>query len=527
MKRSLTLILCLFMLLLTVAGCTTPATTTNPTTNDTGTTTAESTTLGPPAEIVYVYPLFSEQVDQTLISDTISDLSLAKINVKVKCEGIAIANYATQVPLKITGNEAMDIVLTMPGGPTLYATMVNQNQLKDITDLAPMYCQGVIDAFNAVNPGYLAGANIGGRMYGFPNLFDKVSNTIMDMRKDVLVASNTLDAYKSAKNITDLEAVVKVLAENNDMPVMISGGSAGGIVIASMSRATNFDDFSTSLVSEFFSSAEWAYGAIFGDDNTTVVNGYASEYFNQLTTIAHDWFLKGYISKDAATQTENNYTILKANGGMSNVTDGELGHQAFASSQAGMDIVTITLAPAIVNTGIMQKFVVGVPVTCKEDEAALKFIDLLYTDADVVNLLNFGIEDTHYVSNADGTISMPAGIDSKSARYWVNSSFLFGSQYLAKVVAPDAPDLRQQALALNKAAKTSPLLGFAVNPTAFTNEYTAVVNAVAQFRPGLCAGSSDPATELPKFLAALEDAGLSKIIKEVQAQVDAFMANKK
>ena len=480
--------------------------------------------MGPPAEIVYVYPLFSEQQDQAVIEAAINEISLAKLNVKVTLGAISIANYQSQVPLKITGGEAMDLVCTLPGGPTLYATMVAQNQFKDITDLAPMYAQPAIDAFNAVNPKYLSGAYIGGKLYGLPNLFDKVSSTYLDFKKAPLDDAG-IDLTK-IKNITDLEAIAKTLKETSDIPVFGSSGNAWGRVLASSARFTNYDDFATLIVAEFFSSAEWAYGAIIGDDNTTVVNAYESDNYKQQIAIARDWFLKGYISKDAATQMDSGYAIIKANGALAQITDGEIGHQTFVSNQTGFDMTSVVIAPAIVNTGIMQQFITGLPVTCKNDEAALKFLSLLYTDADVVNLLNFGIEDEYYVTNADGTISLPAGVDPTSARYWVNSSFMFGSQFLAKVVKPDPADLRQQALELNKNATTSPMLGFAVDPSAFTNEYTAVINTITQYGPGLTAGSSDPATVYPQFLAALNDAGMQTIIAKVQEQVDAFVASK-
>lgn len=40
-------------------------------------------------------------------------------------------------------------------------------------------------------------------------------------------------------------------------------------------------------------------------------------------------------------------------------------------------------------------------------EAAMKFLNLTYTDADVINLLIYGIEGRDYVKNDDGTVSYP------------------------------------------------------------------------------------------------------------------------
>lgn len=523
MKRALVLILCLSMLLLMAVGCAPTATTAAPN-GTTGTQSEATTTQGPPAEIVYVFPIFADQADLQVVNEAINAISLAKVNVKVTLNPISIANYSGQVPLMITGGEAMDLCETLPGGPTLYATMAAQGQLTDITEAAPQYAQGIIDAFNAVNPGYLSGAYIGGKLYGFPSLFDKVSATYVDMRKDVLEQNNQLEAFQNIKNMADLEAVVSVIAANSDIPVMGSTGNGWGNVLGSTARLTNYDDFATQIVSEFFSSDTWAYGAIFGADNTTVVNAYTSDYYKQKIELARDWYQKGYIARDAATQQDMGAAIIKANGALCQITDGELGHQTLVSNDTGHDMISVKVADPMVNTGIMQKFVWTVPVTSSNVEAALKFLTLTYTDADVINLLNYGVKDTHYVDNADGTISLPAGTEPSSARYWVNAVFLFGNAFKAKVVAPDAADLREQALALNKTATTAPLLGFAVDSTAFSNEYAAVINAVTQYAPGLNAGSSDPATELPKFLAALESAGMPTIIAAVQEQVDAFVA---
>jgi len=529
MKKALVLILCFAMLLTLIVGCT-PQNTTAPTTAPTGGTTATTpeatTTLGPPVELTYVFPVFADHVDTPIVNAALNEIALAKANVKVTMNPIAISSYSGQVPMMITGGEDIDLLLTLPGGPTLYATMVAQGQLNDITELLPQYAPGIVDAFNAVNKDFLNGAYVGGKMFGVPTLFDKVTGTYFDFRKDVLVENGLLDAFKAIKNMNDLEAIVKVLSEKSDIPVLCATGNSWGQVVNSNARLINFDDFSKQIVTEFFSSDTWAYGAIVGTDNTKVINMYASDYYKKLAEKARDWYQKGYVSKDAATQVDMGGLVIKANGALGSVGDGELGHEAYVSSQAGKDMISVMVADAVVNTGIMQKFVWTLPVTCSDKEAALKFLELTYTDADIVNLLNFGIKDTHYVENTDGTISLPAGVEPGKTRYHVNAPFLFGSAYLAKVATPDPADLRQQALAVNKAATAAPLLGFAVDTSKFTDEYTAVINVITQYSPGLNAGSSDPA-ELTKFLAALDSAGMPKILAAVQAQVDAFVAAKK
>ena len=144
MKKALVLVLCVTLLLTLAVGCTpTTTTTATPPSGTTGTTPESTTTQGPTAEITYVFPLMAGvPVDLKVVNDAINEISIAKVNVKVNLAPISVANYSSQVPLMISGKEAMDLVETLPGGPTLYASMVSQGQLMDITDPGSSICTG-------------------------------------------------------------------------------------------------------------------------------------------------------------------------------------------------------------------------------------------------------------------------------------------------------------------------------------------------------------------------------------------------
>ena len=47
---------------------------------------------------------------------------------------------------------------------------------------------------------------------------------------------------------------------------------------------------------------------------------------------------------------------------------------------------------------------------------------------------------------------------------------------------------------------------------------------ISEYQPGLECGAVNPETELPKFIEALNSAGLQEIIAEKQAQLDAWKA---
>ena len=55
------------------------------------------------------------------------------------------------------------------------------------------------------------------------------------------------------------------------------------------------------------------------------------------------------------------------------------------------------------------------------------------------------------------------------------------------------------------------------------NEMAALANTAAQYSLALCSGAVDPDTELPKFLEALDAAGMETYLAEANAQLNAFL----
>lgn len=50
-------------------------------------------------------------------------------------------------------------------------------------------------------------------------------------------------------------------------------------------------------------------------------------------------------------------------------------------------------------------------------EAAMKFLNLTFTDEDIINLIIYGIEERDYVIDEDGYVSYPEGQDSTTVPY--------------------------------------------------------------------------------------------------------------
>ena len=69
------------------------------------------------------------------------------------------------------------------------------------------------------------------------------------------------------------------------------------------------------------------------------------------------------------------------------------------------------------------------------------------------------------------------------------------------------------------------ILGFVFDSSEVDNEMAALGNIAAQYALALDCGATDPATELPKFLDALEQAGMQKYLEAANAQLAAYLGN--
>ena len=62
----------------------------------------------------------------------------------------------------------------------------------------------------------------------------------------------------------------------------------------------------------------------------------------------------------------------------------------------GYDLTVVELNPIPINTGSCNVFTWGIPTTSKNPDAAMKFLNLMFSNADINNLLAWGVEGVHY-----------------------------------------------------------------------------------------------------------------------------------
>lgn len=462
----------------------------------------------PPVEIHFAFLTFN-RVSEALesVESAIDEITVPRINVKVKLHPYSIADYAQQINLALQSGEALDVFHTLGDLPQ----SVSQNKVRDITDLVDEYAP---DA-KAVVGDFLKAAMINGRLYGIPTYKGAALAPNLVYRADIM-AEIGIDPT-TITSFHDLTAVYAKVKETHPEMVPLTPDSAGSLGLIRSLHGIDFlgdDPFRLNNV-----------GALIGD-SLTVVNFFESKEFIDTITLTRDWYNAGYILKDAATTTSNCLEQLTGGKAFSCIASYS-GQEAYVqiSAQTGRDIRMVRLGQPYLTTSAVNALTWSVASTSQHPEAALKFMNLIFSDRDVINLIIYGLEGRDYVKVDADHVRYPDGQDANTVPYTAQLSCgIVGNQFIQYAMdGTNMDDLKLWDYE-NKNSPRSPAFGFTFDNSGVTNEVSAVQNVINEYLPGLSTGSMDPEVELPNFIAKLKAAGMDKIIAAKQAQLDAWVS---
>ncbi|HTG71574.1 MAG TPA: ABC transporter substrate-binding protein, partial [Candidatus Udaeobacter sp.] len=278
-------------------------------------------------------------------------------------------------------------------------------------------------------------------------------------------------------------------------------------------------------VGSFFDTLGEGFGVLPGHDNgLKIVNMYETpEYADMLNTVRR-WNQAGYVAKDAATSTETQYNLVKSGKAFSFISHMKPGIETQESRTTGKEMVSVHFRPAVTATSNIISIMWSIARNSKDPERAMMLLNLMYTDKDFINLLDYGIEGKHYEKVSDNIIDYPQGVDATNSGYNLQMGWMFGNQSLSHIWNGDDPELWNKLAEFNKNAVKSKALGFTFNADTVKTEIAAVTNVQNQYKIALETGTVDPVTKLPEFNKQLKAAGIDKIIAEKQKQLDAWAA---
>ena len=464
---------------------------------------------------VMFWTLNTLPADVEMVEDAINEITREKINTEVHLNIMEMGNYVQQLNLMISGGEKLDLLATQPGGSAHFNSMESQNQLMDITDLLNEYAPELL---SVVPKEWLAGTTVNGRIYGVTPYGDKATPLGFGCRKDILEQTG-IDP-STIKTASDLENLFeKVLEVDPQMTPVATGAKkilTAPYLINSKGEFVKYDglgDGDNCLI------------GVMDSDGTKIQNNYLRQEYIDTSKRFVDWYEKGYVYKDGANYSETQEALIAGGTAFGLFKCFQTGAEETLSSTCGHEMVIIKLdEEPVIDTLMLRKFTWTVPSTATEPEAAVKFMNLLYTDPEVLNLITWGIEGIHYETQEDGSIDFVDGQDGASCGYYLgDETAIIGNGFLAKVRSGQDLDLRDEAEKINLNASVSAFNGFSFNSDGYENEVAGITNTIEEYRPSFACGlyTEDYYNE---FLKKLKDSGVERYIEYIQQQFDSWLA---
>lgn len=440
--------------------------------------------------------------DYKLVQDAINEISRGEIGVEVNWTVLDIGQWFEQYNLLLSGSEPVDLMPNLGG----VATGVSQGAFLELEDLYAEYGQDIASYYDEE---FLKAGYINGHLYGIAGQKDFAATKNITYRADIVEELGLdVSGVKTLEDWTPILAAVKEAYPNMDAFVSNGGGSLN-----------QWDSYNWDTLGNGLGVLE-NYG-----EDTTVVNLFETEEYEHVIRVMREWYEKGYVAKDTATATESAGDLIGAGNAFCTITVGNPGTENEYTVNTGYPCKTIPLTDALSSTGNVTAVMWSIPYGAAEPEAAMKFLNLMYSNAEISDLLNYGIEGTHYQVKEDGTYDFLDGQDMGSCAYHPQMTWIWPNTYIGGQWAGAVPDLGKKMTEFNKTAKKSKAMGFTFDASNVESEVTACTNAVKQYAYGLEVGAVSVDEVLPKFQEALKAAGIDKIIEEKQTQLDAWLAS--
>jgi putative aldouronate transport system substrate-binding protein len=469
-------------------------------------------------EIIWQYPspgnLGSGFQD---VENALNAMMEKDIGVRVRFEPVGLSTSQQQATLMISAGEQLDVCLT---AFTSVGNLVENGLIVPLDDLITRYGQDIREHCGVL----VDMCSYNGQVYGVPPAYIQGESYGYAIKNEYLRKYNISVDTDKLYTLAELERIFEVIkagegrnfyclipSNTDENPLnsnylafdRITGSQSGGVLMLNR----NFTD-------------------------TTIYNLFDTPEYRSYAELMYSWAQKGYISPDAAVNTESTQTLL--------ATNNYLGHFYYywpadnsdaGTTLGGLDLTALQLVPRYVANNGGQRLQWNIPITSGNKEKAMQAINYIYKNKLATWLIQFGIEGQSYeVVEKNDSAQVIRYLGETAALPYYNPYGLWGDrlEWPAVYPLPIGFNVRRKSIdRATPATRHSPGIGYAFVQTPVATEIAAVNTVIAQYTPQFNTGSVNPTAALPQFISALKAAGIDRVIAENQRQFNAWLAAKK
>ncbi len=435
--------------------------------------------------------------DFDVIEAKINEITEKRLGVGVKFIFIdADGYYGNRINAKIEAGEKIDLCFT--GYLDSYRARVENDKLMVLNELleyAPRLKSEI--------PDYLwDGAKINDKIYAVPN------QQIAAASAALVVSKPLADKYgfdvSSVKKTEDIEPFLKLLSENEPdvYPARINWGINGVRTLESNS----FDEMS--------------YGGVYiindgGKIKTELIT--ESEDKKNAAKLLHEWYENGYVRNDIAVAVDSADELAAGKYGIWFETY-KPGVEYQRKLMTGNDVYAVQISKPYINSGGTQSAMTGICSSSGHPTEAIKLLEIVNTEPEILNLLTYGIEGKNYDKLSDNVIK-------RRSDTFYNPTWFFGNQFIVYTEQEQDNDIWEKTKNINENAIKSPIVGFSADLSMLLSELTRCNEVLANYEV-LNNGVENPDSYWDSLDSELRSAGAEKIKQELENQINKFLGQK-
>ncbi|MFD2117413.1 ABC transporter substrate-binding protein [Paenibacillus yanchengensis] len=494
MKRSLLVIAIAVLMLNVLAACGSSNSKPSPEATNTTNTNGNSKETENPGEVpTLVWWTIGGQIpanfDKAIAE--MNEYTAEKIGVKIDIKVASWGEWDTKINTIINTGEPFDIMFT---NNSKYNQQVSMGAFADITDLVQSEAP---ELFEFIPDKVWDGTKINGKIYSVPTYKDS-SLTQYWVFDDKYVQKYGFD-INSVKELKDLDPYLRDIKAGEGksfypLPMTQSEGLNGFF--------NRYDDMTLGL---------GPVGVRTDDSSRKVISVLEQPDIMEELKLLHEWYKAGIINPDAPTKPEPDKArpFFTA--------------QAFPGAEATWQITEAVEKYSMVQsfgpiytTSTIQGSLNAISANSKYKAEALKYLQLVNTDAKLRNMLAFGELGVDYSQVKEDKVVK------RMTDTWPLAAYTQGTFFVLAVTEGAPEDQWEQVRKLNDQAYSSSILGFALDISELSTEVANTKAVWDKYRYELLTGASNPETMIPKIVAEMKAAGMEKIISTAQEQVDAY-----
>lgn len=454
------------------------------------------------------YQVGDSQSDDELVLEEVNKYIAEEIGVKLNVIKVGWGDYNQKMQVVINTGDQWDMCFTC-SWTNDYLQNAQKGAFLELDDLLQNEGKEMYDSIDAR---FWEAAKVGGKTYGVPSEKEIGSCPMWVFTKEYVDKYDI--PYEELHTLEDLEPYLQLIKENEPDVVPM-------YLTKDYTAPTYMDKIQDPI------------GIEYGDDSLTVKNVFETDRMMETLHTMRKYYEAGYINKDAATASDDKSVKRFVTKG-----DGQPYAELIWGKDLGYEVVATQIMDTQITNGSARGALTAINKNSEHPEKAMELINLINTDEYLRNLLNYGIEGTHWekvelteeekqeASDKPYTYDFKVKLNEEKKKDYSVPYYVQGGLFNTYVLDNEPVDKWAEFKEFNDASQEAPSFGFDFDLEPVSTQVAGFRNVLDEFGKSLYTGSVDPDEYVPQLLKKLEATGVQDVIDEMQKQIDEWKTNK-